>query len=609
MTIDALSSAGQSLFTAAPHIGRGLEYGLTLNNFKQLEDSVSAGRNAYLTAAFQLIQVRTAAKMTDNALDLAAGTSMPYVLHGLLYITPPLLAYVLKTCSVEDDTLRDVLILLQDHIGTLCHLVSAVSAVALIVFGNPVLGSVSLVVMGIGVLDRQGILPERVRQIIHEYTQPVLVATGLLVGDYFEMVVSALQIAAYCYQKYYSTQVTQQRAAVVELPQNVLTPEIFQELLDGTQETNINRSHIHYSTLPPAPNIDIQLLCTYFEGITWTPKLTQVLRAKLAGDQRFIERHGHPSRKTDQQLVLYANASLRAYVNSVIQRQVLIGEPRDYERMHNYLKIITHILQDLQTQAAAITGTTDQEREQKTELESTWTDALLRLSIEGGEYCGPGKFEVAENLCASLIGETDDIPFRQKILNALQDFRTMQFQGIYNRLITALADHPMVAAIDLHDVHIYNQVLNLYGSDFGLRSAGAENDSAAVVDPGARLMASQAIQMFNQVFWTEVYTQHKVIQHLQEVIGTKLLPWEGVYQWWQEWITRQEISATQKDAYRAELANAQILGRTIENSYRSTRYIASDVLKAMLIDMGIFGLGAEIVDDSQGFSLLAGLVS
>ena len=194
----------------------------------------------------------------------------------------------------------------------------------------------------------------------------------------------------------------------------------------------------------------------------------------------------------------YAFNTLHRFLTSVIERQVLVGEPRDYDRMHNYLKIITDII--IREQARIPTITSPAKRK---EVESMCTDANLRLAVEGGDYCGPGKFEVAESVYASFIGEAADIPIQMKMLNCLQDARNYWFQEFYNKVIEQNANGPYSALVDLHDIHIYNQVINLYGSELGLRAAGAANDATAVIDPVTKVGVSWIVTLFQGMFWEE----------------------------------------------------------------------------------------------------------
>lgn len=312
----------------------------------------------------------------------------------------------------------------------------------------------------------------------------------------------------------------------------------------------------------------------------------RALRAKLKGDARFTVNHGDPSRKTDAELIATATDSLQQLVSSVKERRVLAGEPKDYEKLHNYLKII----------AKAVLDEPD---------DVTRTDRLFRLAVEGGEYCGPGKYEVVESVFAETVAKNPEIPLEDKVLYCLQDERNLWMQGFFNHSILR---HPvgvfMGKVIDLHDVHSYNYFLNLYGDEFGLRKAGADNDDAAIIGLLYKLFISHTIGKFIKAAFWEDHRVDTLTETVVDAIGTfkqgkmktAKVPRDKIYTFWQEWIQRQPITGLEKEHLLEELGQGKLYGRWLEYDNGT---MDSSFVQAMLYDMGIAELGEEPV--LQGF--------
>jgi hypothetical protein len=551
--------------TAALFAGmRGVSLGTGTTELKRIEDSVRAGRNAVLTALTQTAQVSYTFSLTNEAIPdiVPAGAKI------VTYLAPSLLAY-----AVKKGFMRPVCLFLQDHIGTLCQLASTISAIALIALGSLALGIASLSLLALGYLDRWGILPLCLRQFIHDTSPIIRIATGIIVGDLLEKLFALATVVFYCYEKCIAP--PEEPAPPPQIDrQNALTPELLDRILKNNVPLEINSAHLRWDILVPTPNIEIRELLSLYDTVDWEPHL-QVIRAKCKGDARFVERIGDPEKMDPPILIAHMRENLKSYLNSVQGRHIADGEIHDYDRLEIYLKVIADYLKKEQNAIHR-------------------ADALLRLSVEGGQYCGPEKFHVAEDLYANYILRQDQVPVHIQILLSLQDSRTQWMQARYLDVMNGVQDNPTcmtsclsaISAIDFQDLHFYNQFINIYGSEFGLRRGAAANDHAAVIDPLSKAFLRKLIRQFKILFESE-YTPSRIQQILQDKIGTPGLPLPNLFTWWQNWIDRQNLSQQQKTILSEELQNEnQLLGSPLLRGRSFDRRFTN----AMLLDLGILRL-------------------
>ncbi len=541
-------------------IVQGIEYSLVSIESKRWEDSVRAGGNDYLTTALQIWQGSKISDFADKAFEAAGLPRFSWAEKSIIYLTPVLLT-VLKNTTLVPEAIQPVLTFFQSHLSNLYQIAAVVSSVALLFFGQPFFAISSLLILGIGFMDRNGWLPVTFRQFLHRYSQPLLIITGFVSGGIFDRVFAALNIFLWCANACLPRKNSSYGDFVIQ--QN-LTPEDVIDFFNRNLHVKMNREFIYYNPFPPVPDIDIQCFIEKFDQINWAQHLP-ILRKKLRHDARFIERHRNPDLKTDQEIIDITKHSLQTFITAVKERRILEGEPADYEKLHNYLKIIAKQVEDQ-------------------EDETIRTDIIFRLAVEGGGYCGPGKFEVAESVYAQTIGENPEIPFTDKVLYCLQDERNLWMQQFYFKTFT---NNPAISeigkVIDWQDVHNYNSFINFYGDEFGLRKAAADNDDTAVIDPLTKWMISHTLQeSIQEQFWVN----HRIddqTQTLIDSIGTSKLPQPEFYDFWKNWIARQQIEESEKEALREELATGNLYNNPIEVDGK----ITSDFITLMLLDMGI----------------------
>lgn len=539
---------------------QGISYGLVSAELKRLEGSVRAGGNNCLTALFQIAQGGQTLGFVTKANTAAGLPPFSWAGKSTLYLSPILLA-VLKNTTLVPETIRPVITFFYHNLGTLYQIAAVISSIALLFFGQAFFAIPSLLTLGLGILDQNGWLPVGYRQFLHRYSQPFLMVTGLVSGGIVERAFTVMNILSWCANAYLSQKPPGHEEFVF---QENLTPQRLIDFFQGSLDVRINPKFIQYNPFPPVPNIDIQYLIEKFDQTDWRGHLP-MLRQKLRHDARFVERHRTPDLKTDQEIMDITRDSLQLLIDTVKGRRILEGEPADYEKLHNYLKIVTQSLVAQDNGVSQI-------------------DILCRLAVEGGGYCGPGKFEVAESVYAQTMGEDPDIPFRDKIAYCLQDERNLWMQKFYALSFTQSPIGARIGQIiDRHDVHNYNTFINLYGDEFGLRKAAAENDDTALIDPLTKWIISWTLKgRIQRAFWNEHSLNHHT-QILIDSIGTPKLPRPELYAFWQNWIERQYIDEPAKEILREELATGRLYGRPLEMDRECT----PEFVTLMLLDMGI----------------------
>lgn len=536
---------------------------ITFIHARHIEESVRAGENAMMTALIQLGQSLTASvNYIDRALDVAGMDTIPWAGHAVIHLTPFLFG-IAKDYDLIPEPLRPACVFVHNHISILYETAAVVSSIVLIFFGHSLYGGISLVILGIGIMDRQGWFPPEVRQAIHKYTEPVQIIAALIGGGIIDRLVAMghiASLAAYTYVNFF-----QQKIPNEQLVSNNLTLQIMQDFFHNRVRFAVNPKHIHRQLMPQIPDVDIAILLEQFDQMYRNPsdKTILTLRKKCQNDKRFITEHGHPDRiKDDQRIIAIVRDNLADFIDSVKMRRILKGEPRDYETMHNYLKLLTSYNQRQTNEIVKI-------------------DILNSMAVDGGKYCGPGKFEAAESLFAQIMSQEVEMPIVEKILHCLQDERNRWMQAFYAETQRL---NPLIRLLDWQDIHIYNIFLNCYGDAFGLRKTAAENDDSAIVDALAKCLISWLLQgILEEGFWGD-HQLENLNQTLLEVAGTNRLPFGKLYDFWIGWIDRQHIDAEQKRTLTDELKlEHSLLGEPllIDNRFNP------QFISLMLFDIGI----------------------
>ncbi len=562
------------------NIVNGVKLGHESITLDRIESSVRQGHNHYLTCGTQMVQLNTSISFVNTALTAANQSPFSWVIHGATLLSPIALSYALST-KIQNYPVRSIVLFIHDNIGNLSKLVSIISLISIIYFGNVLTPSIALAVYGIGYLDQTGILPVCIRRALHTGAPFITVTTEIVCGSLISRLSSAVSLTLIVAAKYFQYRFPNVLETVhKDLRNEPFTNKTLPEFLQtGSPKTSINRGHLNYPSLPAIPKADITDLYTLCEDIHWDKHLT-CLQQKLAKDVRWEERSQRAGTE-----IQYLKKELRSCVDSIINHRILQGEPGDYEMMITYLKIITDKLPH--------------------QSEITIADILMTLAIEGGEYCGPGKFRVIAEVYSSLMTSSIDLPIETKILHSLQQFRKSIFQGIYTEIWTQQASLGMAGQIlDFQDVHVFNQFVIYAGASFGLPLQGAADDNTVNSTPIKTAYAKSLMSSFMiPLFWKggaiiltpfEGYTKASILKHLREQFGTELLPKPDFYGWWMDWIDKQNITEENKEQLATELSESppKLFGKPFE-----VDGVLQDLfIEAMLVDIGIFKNTPELTE-------------
>ncbi len=328
----------------------------------------------------------------------------------------------------------------------------------------------------------------------------------------------------------------------------------------------IHRSYVHSPTLPSADrSIDIGELAQLVNGALAAdkPQFIRSLRAELKDDEKYVEKHGSPDKKQDQELLDLFVPVFTTYMEQIKHRTMPDGElsEKGYLRLESNVRIMIKALRELSPK-----------------------DRLhpLILCVTRLPYCGPGKVELVEYLVASLTLQQQQIPLRTKILTLLKEERTRWFQSLISQFVATRWTDPKRQ-------HEYNRLVNQYGGHkLGIRSDSARNDEMAEIPSLLTPVFERVIQpLWHKKFWLEhtpSYVLDTVVKHIGEKQPISFLE---LKQAWYQWIERQSISTAEKIALKREYDQWKFMGTDLvdnDNKYNPT------LIYALLIDMGIVSL-------------------
>jgi len=555
-------------------VARGIEFGYFLNQGKLNENTVRQGHNYWITGLFQSMQVYFAQSQVGEALS-AAGRSIkiPYGLSNATLLVPFLFSWA-ASCKIKSNFVKKAVYLIHDNIGTLSQIAGVVSSVALIAFGHIAFGVAALTCLGIGFLDRQGFLPEKLRHILHTSDFYVSNVTALLIGSPIEKIISLVDVAVFVTNKIFSFRAEKLKKKHEHSGKTHLTLEKVQQLPEKPK-VEVNEGHLHNKPLKEliTPDESLDELIKLCDAIDWnSTRHFPALRAKLARDERWTHRDGLQGKEVE-----YLKQNLKIFVRDIKKRHISVGEPKNYDILTKYCK---HIIADI-----------------KKKDDITQADALMRLAIEGGEYCGPARYEVAEDLFSNLILHRPKLPLEIRMLMLLQHQRGTIFKSIYYwQWNNHFVNKGLGKAINYQDVHVYNQMAGIVGEDFGLPAKGAKHDTTAVTGPLIELIISKVYYAQNQLFWKggkkkvngrdydiQGYTADHIAQTIINATGSKLLPLPDVYDWWGTWLKNQKELPQAK---RAEFEKLRSEGG-LDEEHEGKRRLKRKYAVAMLLEMGV----------------------
>lgn len=513
---------------------QGMHYGLQQHSINVVENSVRAGRGTVFTAIFQSCQVVNVMTVVEKVFALRNLPFLSNRIQWALYLTPVAIV-VAGAQKIKNETAKQILLAIQDNFGAFCNIALAVSSIAMIYFGNAPFGIASLISIVIGILDRQGILPENQRHLLHKFLPVILAITGLLVAtDLLSRVISLIVVLGFVAEKVLPNNSDKVVPALKET--KFLTKKQFIQLTTNPHshhQLKVRESHLDESLplITPPDDVDISILEKIYSQVEWSQKNIMSLRNKLSEDDKFTTDHVSVNDKTDEFLIEYAKKGLETLIKEIKAKHIPDGEPPDYDRLTSYLELIAMALQ-------------------KESNENVKFHRLLKLTVEAGLYCGPGKYEAIEDLYADSVYGMP-LTTRIKTLFSLHELRLCIFKKAYSKNSLKC----------LHsDLHAYNQQLNILEGTYKLDRAGARNDSVALIDFASKKILGFFYSLFHNKFFKKEYAVDPISKHFQDTFGASHLPKPLFYNWLK---SRKEIIPEDFDYTSCENKNGKIDARFI----------------------------------------------
>lgn len=611
----------------------GLKRGGLMNQCLEDEETYRQGRHHVMAALNQILEWSIAVEQVSACLEAANLTYSLVPLHAATYVVPITAAY-LSSRQIKWMNIGTGANYIQDHLGKLSLAVATLATATLFFLGQQLLGAVALAYLTVGALDRLNLFTEGTQNRLRQMNFMVGNLAGLYFGGNFIRAMCVTNLAIAAVQNYFkylqeSAQANESKADVqkaAEMAADILDDDAPQDLsvdhshqisvdelskLTDDTQCSVDHSHIKKRALPSVdPSVTMDEILELGDKINWDDH-EYVIKNRLAKDKRWLEVGQFQSLSP----IEYFKRNLTTLVEQIRDRKILQGKPQNYEMLDYYCRYIA--------------------QELKKQDEMTQADKLIKLGIDGGEYCGTGKFGTVEEVFEDLISQSAGLPLDMRIFGALRQERTQVWQNIY---LLTWKTNPFWQIqgyfTDVTAVHNANLFMNLIkaGDRFGIPQEAAANDQTAVINPATHYLAFSIVNWVEKSFWNgrqipqcylsvdrpegnerlkpwkwvkltidsvtpRCYDQDAILNRLQATIGTAQIGKGDIYTWWLDWIGRQDhLTEGQRNGLADELMmSASINGEAIEERGK----IRNKFLIAMLIEMGVLEKPSDWIEEDK----------
>lgn len=640
----------------------GIEAGYTMGNYDKQERAVRAGSNPYVAFTFQNCMVQYALLQVSRALEAVGKRSLPWWTYTIAWMVPAGIAYV-HSRGYENKTVRSVTTFLHDKVGLVAQAVYVASSISLYRNGHRALGAASLASYVFRVADKF-LLPDHLRKQIQKSHFVVLNAIRLFIGDSKSQRFGALLETVFLIGGKILNRITN-TDSFTELthytPISVLkgsTVEPASVKCWNPDAVRVNEAHLMTDPLPSdLAEEEVRYFLTVAAEVNWeSAKNLATLSAILEKDDRWrlrekfdtasetapntsiwlkikdllyrldnlvlralvwacklIHLRQLSSLLKDIQLthfvprtqVEYVQRGLRILVHRIENRQILAGEPKDYEALLMLSRQLAAIFKQLKADETMPLHV----------RENYLADMIMQLGVEG-EYCGAGVLEKVESMVKGHVydRETD---FKARVLGILQEERYERLNSLWRAVWyghpsrsedgeenTQPQNSPSMLSYVAEifnplDVHFWNQFVNGYGHMVGLKSISSENDPMAFVSPFRKWLVTKALgytlkKMGNitlyEYFLTRVdspedaYNEDTIIAAVKEACGKSdgksyghRLSHELLLQWFETWYRERNPEAKDEEVYT-------FMGDLYDMESGKPK---DDYLEAMLVELGV----------------------
>lgn len=508
--------------------GIGYQYG----DMKMKEDEVKQGKNYYNASFLQTGQIGALATVVSRIASNSL-TGAPYVIVEIAAQVLPILLlpvnFLIASVKQKDYekiadwwntsestychilpqnlsvTANEIAAFFAEHTGDIIRVALIVGVVALIALGDVVFSAGMLAGLAYQIIDQLGWVPREVSLFLETYL-PIASLIGLLLGGGLLLKIYALMsLPSYLYPPFYQAMLEKvDQLCRYWLPKNIYGPTLAEINADLVEKKNltfaeineilnadddayqINPAHCSKSVIDVhqfPQDDDFDFLITAFKSIDWTQRYN-LIKPRLADDEIFIDIlvEKYPGiddkEKFKEQIDHYigelatekgvtkeqfaagwAREQLGHLVAVLKGEKRVKGSQRDLAEAIEDVKRIIAYLKKLDPMADRV----------------DFEDALLKMSLEQGDYCARGIKRTAnelrwtavrKHLAVSLQKKDDDADpikdFELGIRQALEEQRLSIVQGFYQTFMKEIySSIPDNVKYDVHVFDIYRTFLSL----------------------------------------------------------------------------------------------------------------------------------------------------
>lgn len=496
-------------------VGWSVGYSYTNGKFK--EDEVAQGGNYYLASMPQVIQMSNVAMLLSQINEKLPAHRFSDVIKPLCNIIPlfsfPAFVYCAAVKQGQHESLaekiNDRLFLVRlpeklngrvvsclsfvaEHAGDFFRIAMVAASIALIVLGNVAYGSAVLAALTIDIFDTLGFIPRRISLWMELY-MPTVSDVGLLIGGIpVTRAIAAVSLLSTlsprfvgflhrkvdaCFRALFSTR----GPSLKEIDANVverkkMTYEEINEILESdASDFKLNPAHCSHSALDIEKlpkDYDFKQFLTLFNEIDWVKKYSLV-RGKLKDDERFMQ---VLLKKFPGQTLETLKLDFDSYIEKLAAQKKMDVASFAAHWMREQMVILTEVLQgkrrikgsqqDLDEAIHDCAIILPRLKASKDLVEKE--DALAKLAIEGGDYCGRGLKRAANEMVRLIVKEEDKKTagddavrnYELRVLQALQNRRQAILHLSYKRAMDKYKI-PKALSKDTHVLDIFNIYLSL----------------------------------------------------------------------------------------------------------------------------------------------------
>jgi len=422
-----------------------------LNLYSWRETDLHKGQSHRMTGIYQSREVSLASKLVNQALE---ATNYAPLNATILKLAPIAIGFALAHLDITEPNTRDILHFLSEHIGHLTHIATAVSALALIVLGQPVVGIATLTCLIAGHI-------ESIQHMLKPYALPLFIITAFMGGGLCEQSIAVLHLLLvtkpYLETLYYSLK-------------NAPIPPPLQK------DPRIDFAHFKTPIEEHAPKTEYDLLAL-FDNADWDNIPSRVPNdARLKGGESIFEQVANWWRgDRGQREVRFLRNELCSLLDSSLS---------------------THAQNQLQCLAEHY-------------AQSRKNDILIDLALHAN-VCPAGRDEAIRDIFIQYVHQ-NNLPLKDRIVKALQEYRFNNFKTAYQEAIPGANWEVLRHAIDFRNRHVFNAAMNMC-ADLGLPELGANNDTIALA-PATKALLTPFFSHLQKVV-LGVYNKELILEHL-----------------------------------------------------------------------------------------------